>query len=42
MTAEKPAKEQTQKTEKGYEIPVPTKRGFLDALRKVSKAKPKR
>jgi hypothetical protein len=33
----------TQKTPKGLEIPVPERREFMDALRKVTRpAKPKR
>jgi len=34
-----PAK--TQKTPKGYEIPVPTRREFYEALEKVAKARSK-
>jgi hypothetical protein len=35
-----PKTPQTQKTLKGYEIPIPTRREFYDALEKVAK-KPK-
>ena len=31
-------KKPTQKTPKGYEIPVPTRKDFEDALNKVAKA----
>ena len=35
----KPAS-QTQKTRKGHEIPVPTRKDFLKDLKKASKSKP--
>jgi hypothetical protein len=39
--AEPPRDEPTQRTEKGYEIPVPKRKTVLDALRKVARP-PKR
>ncbi len=32
-------KEPTQKTDKGFEIPVPTRGAFMNLLRKVAKGK---
>ena len=32
-------KEPTQKTDKGYVIPIPTRGAFMKALRKVAKGK---
>jgi hypothetical protein len=36
-----PEPEPKQKTLRGYEIPVPTRKQVFDALRKVAKPKPK-
>jgi hypothetical protein len=32
----------TQKTLKGYEIPLPKRSEIIDAIRKIAKAKPKK
>jgi hypothetical protein len=38
---QQPASEPTQETDKGYEIPVPSKKSVMRFFEKVAKPKPK-
>jgi hypothetical protein len=39
---QQPAKEPTQRTPKGLEIPVPKRKDVMDAFRKIARASKKR